>query len=139
MAKYIDCDLCMMRSVISGKDKLLFRSLIYYIVENGNTDGYSRRISFTSVRHESSSSALEKMATTILRDYIESILHIPAADFFIQKTMRTYPDHFHIHAYVLPKIEELWDEEAARDIAQEKEANESFAKHKARGMGRKHA
>ena len=104
--KKVDCDLCNRVPITSGKDKLLYDHPNYYIVENGNKDGHTRRISLTVAQHYVGDTLTEQSAMPTLRNFVESKLHIPAADFFIVKTMSTYPDHFHIHAYVLPKLEE---------------------------------
>ncbi len=104
---YMDksCDLCARQPINAGKDILLYEDRFYYIVENGNPDGYARRISLVIVPHGIASPLTEQVAVRILREYITSKLHISNADYFIKKTMKTHPDHFHIHAYVLPETQ----------------------------------
>jgi len=98
------CDLCDKANILSGKDLLLHEDSFCYIVDNGDTDGYARRISLTLNQHGGMvTPSIERLAVYRLREYVTTTLHIPSADFFIKKTMRTYPDHFHIHAYILPK------------------------------------
>lgn len=98
------CGLCTRIPITTSKDKLLYEDQFCYIVENGNTDSYTKRITLVIVPHAIASPMIERIALCKLRKYVASTLHISHADFFIKKTMRTYPDHFHIHAYVLPRL-----------------------------------
>lgn len=106
-----NCDLCNMVPVKTGKDRLLHQSGLYYIVENGNNDGYAKRISLTRIEHKVPNHNEECSLVAVLRGYVMGYLHIRPDSFFIKKTMRTYPDHFHIHAYVFPEREETQPEE----------------------------
>ena len=74
-----------------------------YIVENGHTDGYARCISLVLNHHYVGNGFTEQVATAVLTDYVTDVLSYSSEQFSIRKTMNTYPEHFHIHAYVLPK------------------------------------
>ena len=102
----MSCACCDRSTITSGKDKLWLEMASYYIVENGNTDGYFRRVSLVITKHHAGNPIIEWICTQKLRAYLAEELHIPNAEFFIEKTMNTYPDHFHIHAYILPKLKE---------------------------------
>lgn len=100
-----ECRICSGADIASGKDKLLFEDDFCQIVENGDTDGYSRRISLAIRRHIADPKAgVEGKAVVVLRNYLTKVEYLDGASFFIRKTMRTYPDHFHIHAYILPRL-----------------------------------
>lgn len=99
-----NCDLCNRSTIYSGKDTLLYEDKYCYIVENGNTDGYTRRISLTINSHSPGGDMTDRIAAHVLSMYMEIDLGIH--DYIIRKTMKTYPNHFHLHAYVLPKLEE---------------------------------
>lgn len=105
------CDLCNQIPLKTKKDKLIYENLEYYIVENGNqhlriNGGLifaKRRISLTLKEHKGkiNKTQLRKLINILIR-FLESQNLTHGIDFFILKTGTTYPDHFHIHAYVLP-------------------------------------
>ncbi len=100
--KKIDCDLCNMATIKSGKDTILYEDESCYIVDNGNTDGYTRRISLTIKPHFAGTDMTFRIASYNLIQFLNTI---GIGDgYFIKKTMNTYPDHFHIHAYILPEL-----------------------------------
>jgi len=110
-----ECKLCNKGSVASGRDELLFEDDFCYIVDNGTTELffgtltgiYSKRISLVLNKHVAKlSRTVEKKAFNTLTEYVHKTLQIPRESFFVIKTMNAYPNHFHIHAYVLPKVKE---------------------------------
>ncbi len=96
------CDLCSRCTDLTNGDFLLYQDDFCYIVINGNTDGCAKRISLVTIAHIKGDAYTEKRSRAILSEYVKSM---GITEFFIRKTMRSYPDHFHIHAYVLPSPE----------------------------------
>jgi len=111
-----ECKLCNKGSVASGRDELLFEDDFCYIVNNGTTElfsgtltgVYSRRISLVLNEHVAKlSKTIERKAVNILTEYVHKTLHISRDSFFVIKTMNAHPNHFHIHAYILPKMKNV--------------------------------
>lgn len=99
------CDLCTRATVVSGKDTLLYEDRFCYIVDNGSTDGYRRRVTLIVTPHMQGSDMTMRVATFNLKSFAIFRLGIPESQLYICKTMNTYPEHFHIHACVLPKLD----------------------------------
>jgi len=101
-----------MFEVKSGKDRLLYEDDYCYIVENGNTHlrirkkvfFAKRRISFNIKQHKQKISSREMMRVKqVFSSFLwNSFQWKLGEDYFLQVTMGTYKDHFHIHAYVPP-------------------------------------
>lgn len=101
-----------MHDIQSGKDVLLYEDRFCYIVDNGNThinmDGKlvfaKKRISLIIKKHVKRLGATElaRAESTLINVIRKKFKLTKDKNFFLRTTMGTYPDHFHIHAYVLP-------------------------------------
>jgi len=92
-----ECTLCNKGTIKSGKDRLLYEDEFCYVVENGNRDGADRRVSLVVKQHISN-------VPDSVRQKAEEILLGIVGDSYgleIKRTMGTYPEHYHLHAYVM--------------------------------------
>ncbi len=106
------CGLCLRQTIHSGKDELLYEDDFCYIVNNGGThlkDGDNKRfakkrISLVLREHTSQPSDKEcRRAESALRDFMTNHLKlVDEKEYFLRRTMNTYPDHYHLHAYIFP-------------------------------------
>ena len=88
---------------------LLYEDGFCYIVENGNRhlvagdsvfDG-KKRYSLTVKEHISRPKD-GKLIKKVFLEFLRDRLHLENGEYVICETMGTYPDHYHVHAYVLP-------------------------------------
>lgn len=109
-----NCDLCNRATIESGKDSLLYNDKNFHIIDNGNThlrEGNiikfaKRRITLILNKHQGHLTISEmSLAKSKLTKVLKKLGYNPN-EYFFKATMGTYPNHFHIHAYIPPFSDE---------------------------------
>ena len=105
------CPICIREFVTSGRTKLLHLDDFCFIdrndssilVVNGHSISAEMRLSLSILEHIAfPNEEVVRFSRRFLFDYMESDLRLSDGDFITRVTMLKYPEHFHIHAYVLP-------------------------------------
>lgn len=111
----VQCPLCLMEPVKTGRTMLLLKDDFCFIDMNDKTalviDGCpifaKTRLSLCLLEHTSiPEEETVRRAKERLVDFLTGQLQLTPDVFIIRITMLTYPQHFHIHAYLLPFVDE---------------------------------
>lgn len=105
------CGLCKGENFASGKDTFLcqingyiiFQNGIPYIIEGDIVKKFEQRFTIYPQKHTASLNQQEivKIKKTLI-DYLIQEHQFGMDQFLLKTTGSTYPDHFHLHAFVFP-------------------------------------
>ncbi len=108
---YENCPICTREPIQSGRTQLLYLDDFCFIDRNDKSVlvvnelpiSAEMRVTLSLLEHIAFPNEETIMsAKQLLIDYMKVNLGITDSDFITRVTMLTYPEHFHIHGYVLP-------------------------------------
>lgn len=106
------CNLCIKYDISSGKDRLVYEDSFCHIVDNGTTNldingkivFAKKRFSLVINKHKKHLTEKERsLVYSTLTDFMRRKFKLKEnSDYFLKVTMNTYPNHYHLHAYIPP-------------------------------------